>query len=168
MSRPAALPNLLHRLREAEQPWAGELVELADVSVVGERRHRDVGDVVRVDERLRRLPGGKGDDTGEHVVAEVVLAEVLTEPRGAYDRQLRAGGSNGPLGLLGLGLTATGQQHQSRDSLRDGELGKCADRLDRAGHGEVGLVGNVGRCDAVERRTPGRSVLPVERRLGRA
>ncbi|HEV3398622.1 MAG TPA: NAD(P)H-binding protein, partial [Actinomycetes bacterium] len=42
------LGDLLDRLREREEPGAGHLVELADVPVVGERRDRDVGDVVGV------------------------------------------------------------------------------------------------------------------------
>ena len=46
------LGDLGGRLGEGQQPRTGQLVELPDVTVVGERGHRDVGDVVGVDERL--------------------------------------------------------------------------------------------------------------------
>ena len=49
--------DLVHRLGERQQARAGQLVELADVAVVGERGDGDVGDVVGVDERLRRVAG---------------------------------------------------------------------------------------------------------------
>jgi hypothetical protein len=55
---------------------AGELVQLADVPVVGQRGDRDVGDVLGVDERLRSVPGRERDLALQHEVAEVVLAEV--------------------------------------------------------------------------------------------
>jgi hypothetical protein len=42
-------------LSEAEQPRTGQLVELADVAVVRQRRHHDVGNIVDVDERLLHL-----------------------------------------------------------------------------------------------------------------
>ena len=53
------LGDLADGVGERHQPRAGQLVDLADVAVVGERRHRDVGDVVGVDERLELIGGGK-------------------------------------------------------------------------------------------------------------
>ena len=76
--------------------------------VVGQRRDRDVGDVVGVDERLRGVTGRKGDLAAEHVLEHVVLAEVLGEPGRAHDRQLGARVAHGLLGVLGLGLAAAG------------------------------------------------------------
>jgi hypothetical protein len=51
------LGDLGDRLAEAEQPRAGELVDLAGVPVLGERRDRDIGDVLGIDERLRDVLG---------------------------------------------------------------------------------------------------------------
>ncbi|WP_395352406.1 hypothetical protein [Variovorax sp. UC122_21] len=45
--------------------------------------------------------------------------------------------------------------------LRD-RLAERAHGLDRAGHAEVGLVGDVDRAHALERRAPGGAVVPVE------
>ena len=53
--------DLRHRFCEAEQARAGELVELANVPVVGQRGDRDVGNVVGVDERLPDVSGGERD-----------------------------------------------------------------------------------------------------------
>ena len=52
--------DLFDRLGEGQKPRAGQLVELADVPVLGQRRDSNVGDVVGVDERLRGVTGRKG------------------------------------------------------------------------------------------------------------
>ena len=44
--------DLADRLGERQQARAGQLVDLAGVPVLGQRRDRDVGDVLDVDERL--------------------------------------------------------------------------------------------------------------------
>ena len=75
--RPVALDDLVDRLGEGQKPRAGQLVELADVPVIGQRGDRDVGDVVGVDERLRRVAGRERDLAAEHVLEQEVLAEVL-------------------------------------------------------------------------------------------
>ena len=105
------------RLSEREEPGPGELVELPDVPIVGQRRDRDVGDVVGVDERLRRIPGRKRNLVALDLFLPVVLAEVLGEPGRAQDRQLRAGVAHGPLRTLGLFLAASGQQNETRTPL---------------------------------------------------
>jgi hypothetical protein len=53
----ARLGDLVDGLPESHQRRAGELVELANVSVLRQRRDRHVGDVVRVDERSRCIAG---------------------------------------------------------------------------------------------------------------
>ena len=61
MSRPVVSLDLRGRLGERQQARSGELVEPADVLVVGERGDRDVGDVVGIDERLGGVAGRKRD-----------------------------------------------------------------------------------------------------------
>ena len=129
--------------------------------IVGQRRDRDVGDVVGVDERLGRVSGRERDLAAQDLLAPVVLAEVLGEPGRAQDRQLGAGVAHGPLAALGLWLAAPGQQDQPPDPLCDGQLGERTDRLRRA-RKRVQVVRDVGRSDPFQHRAPGRAVLPVE------
>jgi len=105
--------DFLDRLPELEESWTGELVELADVPIVGQRRDRDVGDVVGVDERLGRVSGRKRDLVALNHLPPVVLAEVLGEPGRAQDSQLGAGGPYGRPRKLGLFLAAPGQQNET-------------------------------------------------------
>jgi hypothetical protein len=51
------LSDLPDGVGERQQAGAGQLVDLAHMAVVGQRGDRDVGDVVGVDERLRRVRG---------------------------------------------------------------------------------------------------------------
>ena len=51
--------ELRRDLLEAQRARAGELVDLADVAVVGQRGDRDVGDVLGVHERLGHRPRGQ-------------------------------------------------------------------------------------------------------------
>jgi hypothetical protein len=60
------------------------------VPIVGQRRDRDIGDVVGVDERLGRVSGRKRNLARLDLFLPVVLAEVLGEPGRAQDRQLGA------------------------------------------------------------------------------
>ena len=124
--------DLVDRLLEGQQAWAGDLVELAHVALFGQCRDRDVGDVVDVDERLRRIAGRECDLPGEHEFEEGALAEVLGEPGRANDRQLGAGVAHCLLDALGLGLASAGQERQPRDPAPYGQLGKRADRLRRS------------------------------------
>ena len=55
------------RLGERQQAGTGDLVELAGVAVVGQRRGRDVGDVVDVDERLGDVGDGQRHGAVEHL-----------------------------------------------------------------------------------------------------
>ena len=64
-SRPVAAAISADRLGERQQPRAGQLVDLARVPVLGQRRDRDVGDVVDVDERLRHVAGRQRDLAGQ-------------------------------------------------------------------------------------------------------
>ncbi len=52
--------DLFDSLGEGQKPRAGQLVELAYVLVLSQRRDSNVGDVVGVDERLRGVTGRKG------------------------------------------------------------------------------------------------------------
>ena len=136
--------------------------------VFGERRHRHVGDVLDVDERLAHPVDGQRELAREHGLEEVALAEVLREPAAAHDRPVGARVLHGTLGALGLLLAATRQQHEPPHAAGDGLLGERRHRLGRAGHGEIREVGHVHRVDAAQRGLPGRGVLPVEARLARA
>ena len=155
-------------LGEGQQPGPGQLVELANVALVGQRRDRDIRDVVRVDERLGCLTRRQGHLAAHHGLAPVVLAEVLREPGRAHDRQLGARVGDRLLGALGLLLAAPGQQHQSANPAVHGQLGERADRLDRTRDCDVGVVGDIRGPHALEHRRPARAVLPIERRRARA
>ena len=159
--------DLEDRLREREEPGPGELVELADVPIVGQRRDRYVGDVVGVDERLGRVCGRKRDLARLDLFQPVVLAEVLGEPGRAQDRQLGAGVAHGPLRTLGLFLAAPGQQDETPNAALYGQVGERAQRLRGAGN-RVPVMGDVGRSDPFQNRAPGGAVLPIEARLARA
>ena len=167
MSRPVALRDLGHRLGEGQQPRASQLVHLADVTFVGECCHRDVGDVVSVDERFRGVTGGQSDLAAEHVVEHVVLAEVLCEPGGAHDGERRAGIARGLLRELGLGLAAAGEEHEPRHAGGNRQASERADRVDGAGDRDVRVVRDVHRADAFQRGRPRVSVFPIERRSTR-
>ena len=67
-------------VRERQRVRAGELVEPADVAVVGERGDGDVGEVVDIEERRGHVTARQPDLAAEHVLEHVVLAEVLHEP----------------------------------------------------------------------------------------
>ena len=60
------------------------------MAVLRERGDGDVGDVVRVDERLEDTPGGQGDLAREHPVAEESLAAVLHVEARAHERPIGA------------------------------------------------------------------------------
>jgi hypothetical protein len=55
--------DLAERVGEGRQPRACQLVQLADVPVVGQRRRGDLGDVVRVGKGLELIAGRQGDIT---------------------------------------------------------------------------------------------------------
>jgi hypothetical protein len=134
------------------------------VAVVGERLDGDVGDVVGVDERRGNVAGREPDLAAQDVLAHVVLAEVLHEPRRAQDGQLCAGVAHGPFRALGAGLAAAGEEDQAPHAVADGQFGEGPRRRHRPRERQVGVVREVHGAHALERRQPGRAVLPVERR----
>ena len=77
MSRPVASAMSADGVGEAQQPWAGQLVDLADMAVLGEGGRRDLGDVVGVDERLGCVSGREHDLAAQDRVQQVALTEVL-------------------------------------------------------------------------------------------
>ena len=168
MSAIRGLGDLDGDVGERQQPRTGQLVHLPDVPVLGERRDRDVGDVVDVDERFRHVPGRQRDHTVEHGLEQEVLAEVLGEPARPHDRPVGAGLLHGALADLGLLLAAAGQQHQPADAARHRGSGERADGLGGAGERQVGVVHDVDRGHVPQRRLPGGGVVPVERRRARA
>ena len=162
MSRPLALAISAIGLGEAQQPRAGQLVDLPGVAGLGERRHRDVGDVVGVDERVELAVVGREHHlAGPDRVEQEVLAEDLHEPGAAHDGHVGAGGLDLTLGPLGLVLASAGQQHQPGDAVLDRELGERPGGLRCLGDDQVG-VGDVGRPHALQHRRPGGLVAPVE------
>ena len=147
---------------EGEQPGAGELVGPAGVTVAGQRRDGDVRNVVRVEERLGDIGRGQRDHPVEHRLEQEVLAEVLREPGAAQHRPLGARTAHAVLGRHGLGLAAPGQHHQPARAVRHRRPGDGRDPPGRAGEGDVRVVAEVRRVNAVERRRPGGVVVPVE------
>jgi hypothetical protein len=71
--------DLRDSVAEAEQPRTGQLVEVADVAVVGQRGHRDVGDVVGIHERLLHMVDRQRHRAGEHLVEPCALVEVCAK-----------------------------------------------------------------------------------------
>lgn len=60
------------RLGGGQRPWAGQLVQLADVPVVGQGGDRDLGDVVGVHDRRGHLAAREPQLATEHVLQQVV------------------------------------------------------------------------------------------------
>ena len=100
------LGDLRRDLGVGERPGPGELVELPDMAVVGQRSDRDVGDVLYVQVGDRPVASRPPDLTAQDVVDQEVLAEVLHEPRGPQHMADSAPVADGPLGPLVLGLRA--------------------------------------------------------------
>ncbi len=136
--------------------------------LLGERGHHRGGDVLDVHERLGRVADGERELALEDALQEHALAEVLHEERGAHDRRVRRGVADEALGELRVLLAAARQQDDALHAGVDGHRGKVGDRVGRAGHGEVGRVGDREPGRAVERGAPGRAVVPVERDRARA
>jgi len=128
-------------------------------------RHCDIGDVVRVDERLPDLPGWERDFAGHHHVKERSFGEVLAEPAGANDGPLDVRTLDDQLALLRLLFSATGQENQAPDPVLHGSLDEGADGVRRPGDGEVGGVADVRRSHSIERGGPRALVPPVEGRI---
>src|SRR5215211_2504837 len=164
----AGLRDLRDRLREREQPRPGQLVDLPGMPVLGEGGSRDVGDVLRVHEWLAHGVDRERELARQQRLEEEALAEVLAEPAAADHGPLGAGGLDHPLRALRLLLTAARQQDEPPHARLHGELGQGVHGLGRAGSREVGVEGHVRGLRAVERRGPGRAILPVERGVGRA
>ena len=110
------------------------------MAVLGQRRHRDVGDVVGVDEGLARL--GRGSAT-------VPLRTRSSKPfslkfcaKNAERTTVHAvpAAITRLLGLLGGLLAAARQQDEPFDPARRGQRGEGADPVERLGGDEVGVV----------------------------
>jgi len=108
--------DLGDRIGEGQRPGPGQLVDLADVPVVGQRRGRDVREVVGVDERLGGVAGRERDRAADHGVAPVRLAEVLREPGRAQNGQLGARVAHGLLDAQRLLLAAAGHEDEAPDA----------------------------------------------------
>jgi hypothetical protein len=135
------------------------------VPAVGQCGGDHLGDVVGVDERLSGLPDRQHDLAGQDRGQEEALAEVLVEEAGPDDGPLRSGLAHDRLGSLGRRLAPTGQEDQPGHTSADRLGGEGRDGLRGPREGEVGLVADVDRTDAVQGSRPGVGVLPVERRL---
>lgn len=64
---------------ERQQPWAGHLIDLADVAVLGQRRGRDFGDVASVDERFGNLAGREREPAAADEVGQEALPLLAAE-----------------------------------------------------------------------------------------
>ena len=82
--------DLVNRLRECQQPGASQLVELANMTIIGERGYGNLRDVIGVDEGLLHGRHRERNFAVEHLIHEEPFAEVLTEPGRSQDRPVRA------------------------------------------------------------------------------
>ena len=138
------------------------------MAVLGQRSHHDVGDVIGVDERLLHIADRQRNTACENLIEPGALTEVLREEGSPHDRPVQPARLDDVLGACGLDLVAAGQQHQPVDPCLDGALGESANGVDRAGDGQIGVIGDVDLVDAREGGRPGLRVLPVERDVRRA
>ena len=150
--------------REGEEPGSGDLVELADVAVVGEGGDRDLGDVVGVDEGLEHRAGREVQRAVDDRLDEERLAEVLVEEARAHHGPLQPRPADRRLGGEGAVLVATRQQHDPAHAGAGGGGDGVRHLFGGAGEGEVGLVGEVDGADVGEGRTPRGGIVPVEGR----
>jgi DNA-binding transcriptional LysR family regulator len=162
------LRDLLDRLREGQQPRAGQLVDLAPVPVLRQRGDRDVRDVLGVDERLLHAPGGQRHLAASHLIEEEAFTEVLAEPCRTQDGPLGAALLHRHLAEQRALLAAPGEEHQPPDATLHGERGELSDRLGSPGHRQVRVVRHVRRAHVSQGGAPRARVVPVERWLARA
>ena len=156
------LGDLVHRFSEREESGPGDFVHLARVAVFSQRCDGDIGDVVRVDERLSDVTGWERDLAGQNHVKELSFGEVLAEPAGANHGPLDARTLDDLLAQLRLFLPATRQENLPPHSPLHGSLDEVADGVRRTGDGKVGGVADVRSSNSLERGVPGALVVPIE------
>ena len=114
------------------------------------------------------FPPGAASAPVEHRLQPECLAEVLVHEARADERPLGAGLAHRLLAPERSLFVPAGEQHEAADAPLGRECRERLDPLAGSGKGEVGLIRDVRRPDAVERRRPGVAVFPVERRLAGA
>src|SRR5690606_34272827 len=96
----------------------------------------------------------------------MTFGEILVEPACAHDRPRNARRLQFGLGGFRGRLASTGQKDQLLQPRLASKSGKAGNRFDTSSYGDIGLVGDIGARDAVERSRPAVRPLPVERHFG--
>ncbi len=146
------------RLAETEGPRPGQLVDAPAVTVPGQCRHRDRGDVLGVDERGPPVTGRQGQLAGKDSGAPEVLAEVLREPVRPQNDPLPGVGPDSLLGRVQRVAFSSGRRCGEQDHPPAGRhLGERRD----PGVAQVGFE-QVDPGHAVERADPRPGIVQVE------
>ena len=125
--------------------------------------HRDIGDIISIDERLAHIRNRQHQLTSQNAVQQEGLAEILEEPAGTDDRVADTGLLQRFLRRQGLVLAAPGKQDQMPHTLFERQPRQGSDRLDSARHSQIRLIADIGGIDTVKRCSPARRIGPVER-----
>ena len=131
----AGLEQRLGHLGEGHQAWAGHFVELASVARFGQCSDRHVSDILDVDDRFRDVAAGHRQNPGQHRFAQVAFAEVLREPGGAHDGEVRAGVAHNLFTKTGVMLSPARQQDQMFDTGGASGAAQRVELVDGAGKG---------------------------------
>ncbi|WP_338120094.1 hypothetical protein [Streptomyces sporangiiformans] len=140
-------------------------MDLAGVTVLGQRRDGDIRDVLCVGERFRHIADRKCDHTGPDPFYEERLAEVLRDEPRPHDGPLRTRLPHRLFAPLGLGSTAVGKQDKAPDAASHREVCEGTHDPSRARERRIRIEGHISRVRAPQCRFPRGVVLPVERRL---
>ena len=160
------LRKLGRHIREGHQSRACHLVEFAFVTLFGQRRDGDIGDVVNVDDGLDDIAAGHRKNAGQNRIAQVAFREVLREPGGPDDGEVYAGMAHHFLAQPRMVFTAPGEQHKVRDVHVTRRLAEGLELFHGSRKGEIGKVGHIGRTGPAQGWPPGLRRLPVEGRRG--
>jgi hypothetical protein len=136
--------------------------------LVRECGNHDVGNVVRIDERLTNVARGQRDFSGQQRREQVALTEVLVEPARTHQCPLDAGQSHDVFAALRLRFAPSGEQDNLSHAIRDSQIGKRPDVIGGALRRQIGVVRDVGRVCARDRCVPGRRIVPVEGRFSQS
>ena len=148
--------------REGQHAGPGHLVDLAHMTGFGKCGHCHLGNIFRIDVRLRRIDVRQRDLPRLDQFQECALGKILVEPASAHDGPVDAAVLNDVFADLRLFLAATGEQNQVFEALAAGLVDERPDRIARSGHRQVRRIADVRSSYAIEALVPVRLVAPVE------
>jgi hypothetical protein len=166
--RPASgAGDFCHRLGEGQRAGTGDLQNPAAEAVFGQRRHRDRGDVVGIDEGFGHIAHRQGQFARGQGLGEQAFGKILLEPAGPHHRPVEARPRLADPGKCALRrlrpLFAAAREHhdpaRARHPCRGGEGG---DIVCRSRHRQIGCIGDIDRAHALQRRRPALPIGPVE------